>query len=170
MASLADNLARLDALTAELQSIGKAINTNIREIEDGGNPVQTAVAYHNTRESYEGLDEARKGIYEMSDRLNKFLVPQALEKAGTDSIRIPSLARSFYIVKKFSATIIGPKEAAYDWLRENGLSELVQPTVNAGTLTNALKTLILEEGRDAPEELFKFSSYNTTGSSKYTPK
>lgn len=43
---------------------------------------------------------------------------------------------------------------AWDWLRENDLSSLIKPTVNASSLSAAAKEA-LENGMEFPEEFFK---------------
>lgn len=132
-------------------------------------PVEVATLYWEVSGHYDAVDEKRKEVYALQDRLNKTIMPSVLEKSGMDSFRVPALARSFYIVPKYSASVLD-KDAAYDWLRVHGLSELITETVNAGTLAKALKDLVAEQNVEPPPDIFKFTAYNTTGSSKYTPK
>ena len=125
--------------------------------------------YVRLKEGYDALDASRKRIYALLDLLNKVMVPEALESTGLDKVRVPELARSFYILPRYSASLLD-KEAGFDWLREVGLGDLITETVNAGTLAAAVKNLVLEHGIDPPEDVVKFSTYNTTGMSSYTPK
>jgi hypothetical protein len=125
--------------------------------------------YVELKEGYAALDTARKRIYNLLDLLNKAVVPEALEASGMDKVRVPELACSFYVLPRYSASLLD-KEAGFDWLREVGLEDLITETVNAGTLAAAMKELVLEHGIDPPEDIVKFSTYNTTGVSKYTPK
>lgn len=169
-------MSKLDDILYAIRDAEVALNAAAKELDqltvelESASPSDNAVSYWEVREAYEKLDETRKRIYANNDKQNKLLVPQALEKAELDLIRIPALGRSFSIQKKYSATIIdGKKDEAHQWLRDNGLGAIIQPTVNAQTLTTSLKDLILG-GKDAPEEYFNFRSYNTTGSNKYTPK
>lgn len=121
------------------------------------------------KEAYADLDKARKRIYAHVDALNKHHIPEMLENAEMDKIQLPDLGRSFYILTKNSCSMVD-KDAAMSWLRDRGDGALIQETVNAGTLASYMKDLITNEGIDPPEELFKVSTYNTTGISKYTPK
>lgn len=130
---------------------------------------ELAEFYLRLKENYEALDKARKEIYKVKDRMDKFVVPEALENTGSDKVRIPELKRSFYVNVKYSASFID-KEAGCNWLRDTGAGDLIQPTVNAGTLAGYCKSLVLDEGIDPPEDIVKFTSYKTTGISKYTPK
>lgn len=61
------------------------------------------------------------------------------------------------------------KEAAWDWLRENGLGDLIKPTVNSSSLNAAAKEQI-ENGKELPEELFRTHSKDGTSITKLKPK
>ena len=118
---------------------------------------------------HERADKARKQLYHIVNAIDKGIFPAQLEKRDLDMVRVPELGRSFYSQDKTSASILD-KEGGYKWLRENGHEDLIQETVNAGTLASFARNLQIEEGIDLPEDLFKVTTYSTTGSSKYTPK
>lgn len=123
------------------------------------------------KETYKSLDEARKAIYAEVDFLDKNAIPEKLDASGMDKVRVPALGRSFYILPKYSASILdGKKDEAFEWLRSNGAGEVITETVNAGTLAALLRNLIEKHNTDAPEDIFKLTSYKTVGSSKYSPK
>lgn len=130
---------------------------------------ELATFYFELKQAYDALDAERKRIYKVVDELSKFRIPERLEREGIDKIQVPEIERSFYVLTKYSASMVD-KESAMEWLRDRGDEALIQETVNASTLASYLKDLLIEEGIDPPEELFKFSTYNTTGMSKYKPK
>ena len=133
--------------------------------------VELAVNFHHLKTAYKAMDTARKKIGVHVDRVNKAVFPERLENEGLDKFQVPELGQSFYTLVKYSASIVpDARDDAFDWLRDNGAESLITETVNAGTLASHFRKLVLDEGIDPPEELFKFGSYNTTGSSKYTPK
>lgn len=158
--------------TADIDAAAKHLEAVVLSLENGApSPSEAATVMWQVSVAYDALDIARKMIYAQDDKLNKFIVPTVLQKNDIDSIRIPALARSFYITPKYSASFVPEqKDNAFQWLRDNGLSALIQETVNAGTLTTAIKDRIVNEGKDVPEELINFRTYNITGSSKYKPK
>lgn len=121
------------------------------------------------KEANTAIDTQRKSLGAFVEKLNKTVLPQALEDRGLDMLRVPDIGRSFYITKQYSATVLD-KDMAFQWLNENGGEDLIQSTVNAGTLKSFIKSKIEEEGIDPPEDAIKFTSYDTIGSSKYTPK
>lgn len=66
---------------------------------------------------------------------------------NTDDFRVTRMARLY-------ASIPSDKqEAAYQWLRDNGLEALIKETVNASSLSGAAKE-IMEKGEELPEDLF----------------
>ncbi len=140
----------------------------------GKEPEEVLSDFLDLKETAKALENARKRIGAVFARFDKGIIPEWMEKQGTDQLRIPQLARSFNVQVKYSASILDDpekgKEKGYEWLRENGAGELVQETVNAGTLAAFAKNKIVDEGIDLPENLFKVSTYKAIGVNKYTPK
>lgn len=133
-------------------------------------PLSTlGVAYFNTKDAYDAADKQVKRVYHFQDALNKFLLPERMREGGTDGFRVPEIARSFSIVEKTSASFID-KEKGLEWLREIGQGDMIQETVNAGTLASFCRNMLLEEGREPPEDVVKVSTYSTTSMTKYRPK
>jgi hypothetical protein len=57
------------------------------------------------------------------------------------------------------------KEAAFEWLRENGLGELITETVNASTLSAQARKM-LEDGTELDADIFNVSVFPTTSITK----
>lgn len=115
------------------------------------------------------MDEARSSFGSDFESFNKGKMPEFLDSLGTDMVRVPELARSFYTTLQMSATVCN-KELAFEWLKENGGEGLIQPTVNASTLKSFVKSKLEEDGVEPPEDVIKISTYRAIGSSKYTVK
>lgn len=130
---------------------------------------EVARALLSIKEAHKELDTAVKKIYHVKDALEKFAVPTRLEMMDLDSIRVPEVARSFSVQNKMSASFLD-KEKGYEWLREIGQGDIIQETVNAGTLTSFVRNMILDEGIDPPDDIVKVSEYKTISIAKYTPK
>ena len=163
-----DLISRIRNITAQLVDIDGEVavltdNFTKKPLNEG------AVLYFQLKEAYTELDTARKMMYKRLDYMNKAAIPEMLERMGIDKIQVPEIARSFYILTKSSASMID-KDAGFKWLRERGDGALITETVSAGTLSSYMKDLITNEGIDPPDDIFRFSTYNTTGMSKYTPK
>lgn len=171
MAKSAKSGPTLDEITAQIEALAAASTEYMMKLNEGGDLVALLVGYYNLKTKYDRLDEARKLIYALVDNLNKSIIPLRFDAIGTDKIQVPEIKKSFYPLTKYSASIPdGKKAEAYDWLRERDLGAVITETVNAGTLSNTLQTFITDTGIDPPEDLFKLTSYKTTGMSNYTPK
>lgn len=147
-----------------IEAVGEALKN------DGTiKPSELAEFYFYLRELHEQADAAVKKLYHVHDMLNKHLIPSRLKDAGLDAIRVPSIARSFSIVTKTSASFID-KDAGLEWLRGLGAGEMIQETVNAQTLSSFCRNMILEKGIDPPQDIVKVTSYDTMSMVKYKPK
>jgi len=132
-------------------------------------PAKLAKHYWYLKENYDRLKKELTRIYHVVDAVDKHLLPEAFDAAGTDLIRIPELGRSFSVKTMMSASM-KDKEAGAQWLRDQGHGDLVQETVNAGTLASFMRSYILDEGMEPPEDIFKVTTYNKTNTTKYNPK
>lgn len=133
--------------------------------------VQAVKFYYHAKEAHTALDEVRKRLYHIVDEYDKAILPAKFGDSGLDLVRVPELARSFYPSDKFSARTVD-KDKLFEWLRSPGVNqaEIITETVNASTLAGVLKSLMLEQGIEAPEDVAVLTKYQTIGSSKYTPK
>ena len=164
---LADAGKSIKLLAKDAKSI-EAVGDAIKD--DGTiKPSELAEFYFHLKELHEQADQAVKKLYHVNDMLNKHLIPSRLKDAGLDAIRVPSIARSFSIVTKTSASFID-KEKGLEWLRGMGAGEMIQETVNAQTLSSFCRNMILENGIDPPQDIVKVSSYDTMSMVKYKPK
>ncbi len=132
-------------------------------------PADLAKTYWLVSELHDSLKKQLTRLYHVVNAMDKAVLPRLFEHHGVDMVRIPELGRSFSIRQMTTASMLD-KEGAMAWLRNNGHGDLIQETVNAGTLASFIRNLQLEQGIDPPEELFKVNSYKTIGSNKYTPK
>lgn len=125
--------------------------------------------YFLVKSHYEAIDKMKTEWSKLKMFMERAVLPEKMEKADVDMVRVPDLARSFSLQKRYSASIVD-KEAAFKWLRESGNEEIIQETVNAGTLSSFCRNLMLDQGIEPPEDAVKVSSYNAIGVNKYTPK
>lgn len=156
----------LQKIAAELNKLADKIGGVIDDAKDLKDAVRI---YQKLKEDYEALDKARKRVYHQKDRLEKHVLPEMFDKAGTEMHRDRDLKRSFYPVTKYGARMLD-KEGGKAWLRKNNGGDLITETVNAGSLSAFLQEMIREQAIEPPADLIEITSYKTTGSSKYTPK
>ena len=132
-------------------------------------PAHLGYALYQIREMHELLDKQVKRVYHVKDALDKSVLPERMRAAGIDGFKLPEVARSFSIIEKTSASFVD-KEAGLEWLRKIGQGDMVQETVNAGTLAAFCRNLLLEQGIEPPADVVKLSTYSTMSMVKYRPK
>lgn len=159
------------AATELLTAIGDDLDAMRDDARDDKSlaPATLGLALFRIAELYDAADRQVKRLYHFKDFLNKNLVPDRMRTYGMDGFRVPEIARSFSIVEKTSASFID-KDAGLEWLREIGQGDMIQETVNAGTLSSFCRNMLLEEGREPPEGVVKMTTYDTTSVVKYRPK
>lgn len=163
--------ARLNKGAAFLGELVQHLSGLVEEIAQDISitPSQVARAFFSIREAHAALDAQVKAVYHLRDRLDKNILPERLDTHGTDMTRVPDLGRSFSITHRLSVSFID-REAGFEWLRGLGQGDLIQETVNAGTLAAFVRNLQINEGVDPPEDVVKLNPYRTISVTKYSPK
>lgn len=138
---------------------------------------QIAHLFSHVKAQFELLDAARDELSKFVELIKNVKLPEAFdrEKIKTftlqDGTRITKSDRTF-------ASIIGPQEDAFAWLEENGLGDLIKPTVNSSSLSSTAKGILgnvkIDEKTgmpkpidpalpiDMPDDLFKVEIRPTT--------
>jgi hypothetical protein len=146
------------------------IENNITEIDKDVAPgKELATLFFRIKEANGLLETSRKAVGNFSALMERNLLPHVLERMGVDMIRVPEIARSFSIQQKVSASMID-RTKGLQWLRANDLGDLVTETVNAGTLSSSVRRMIIDQGIEPPDDIFKVTTYNSIGIAKYNPK
>lgn len=159
----------IDQCVAKITDVAESVNDFCENRVDNYELSDVCALYFLIKTHYEAIDRAKKEWSKLKTFMERAIIPEKMEKADVDMVRLPDLARSFSLQKRYSASIVD-KEAAFKWLRESGNEDIIQETVNAGTLSSFCRSLMLDEGIEPPEDAVKVSSYNAIGVNKYTPK
>lgn len=117
-----------------------------------------------TRDAYEALDEQRKRVNELVERMSRVVIPERMAEEGVGTISLRDASLRFTVSHRISASVLD-KDAAYEWLRSNGHGDLIQPTVNSSALAGFAKKYIQDEGKDLPAP-FKISQMAFTSVTK----
>lgn len=117
-------------------------------------PAELARIYIAVRQMLDGINEAVGHIAEIRDLLQYKMIPETYESHGVTSQTVDDHRITVSVLVRAS---INPqhKEDAHEWLKEHGYSGLIVQTVNASSLAALAKTVIQDEGKELPEELFK---------------
>lgn len=138
----------------------------IKEIENvlhkvaGMDIESAAVFYEEFRTKYDYLLDVAGKWTTVKERLSAKILPEIVEASQLgQSVTLKNGKR---VTVQYKVMCSMPdKDAGKQWLIDNGLGDLVQDTVNAGTLTAVAKAR-LEENEPLPEELFKMSTKAST--------
>lgn len=111
----------------------------------------------------EAADEVKKAIGKAYDHMRVMVVPAKMDAEGLDGMTVAGIGRVSITGDIHASTV--DKAGAFLWLEENGHGDIIQETVNAGTL-KALLRRRLKEGEEIPEALFKVSPFDRASITK----
>ena len=136
----------LQALNKSIQRIAAAHNnldkSNIPDLLD---------FYKQVYDSENILDGLHKTLSGVKDRLSYETIPDTFESMGIDAVKAKN--GNFIVGTRFNASIpFDKREAGYQWLRNNGLGALITPTVNAKSLSSAIKEHIETTAIEPPDD------------------
>lgn len=170
-ASIINALPSSRAIMEHMKAVEKlipALGKELKKAEKGG-AISIARAFVALHRLETRVDDILKPLFgEKKDApglLYKYkteVVPSIFEQAGVPNVPLEEGFR-VGISSRFLASIKpDQKAAAYDWLREHGLGDLITYTVNSQTLSSALRKELEEKNIEAPEELFSVAMMPTT--------
>lgn len=152
----------LESIFVTIDRLGSAISEIEKELSkvESMDIENAAVYYEDFRNKYDSLEAVVKKWTTAKDRLSSYIIPTILEDSQLgQSVKLKS---GKTVVVQYKVNVSMPdKDAGMQWLRDNELGELIQETVNSGTLTAVAKGR-LEENNALPEELFKMSTKAST--------
>lgn len=80
-------------------------------------------------------------------------IPEAFEREGVTTFTLADGSRVSVSSTVRASVKVGKKSEAYEWLKANNLADLITETVNAGTLSAAIKKM-MEDGTEPPDDVF----------------
>ncbi len=135
--------AGIEALTNEFKALARE-----------GSAADMARAFVGVRKLKDLLKENETNFGKLYALLAEVMLPEAIEKSGQTHV---PLAEGWRVgVSQNMRASIPPakRQEAWQWLRDNGLGDLITETVNAQTLSSAAKVRLEDQGLDMPEDLF----------------
>lgn len=154
----------MEDLATALKLAADALDERLITVKKG-NLADALRFYYGTRESYDEVDAQRKRIYEALENMSRATIPEMMADEGIKTITLDDIRIRFTVSQRFSCSM-PDKDAGMVWLRENGLGDLIQETVNAGTLSSAAKKRIETDGLEMPGEYFRTSYMTFTSATK----
>lgn len=130
-----------------------------------GDPDEMIRVFVRVGEDYERLDAARKALNALLEGVSRNYIPELLEERSIKTISLDDIKKRITVSLRISCSITD-KDKGFQWLRENDAGSLIQPTVNAGTLSSFAKQYMEEKGKELPADIFKMSSMKYTSVTK----
>lgn len=155
-AAIAKHIVAIEALIPQL---GKELDQALK-----AGPIQLARAYvlmHRINERLLSEDKALKPLKSLYGEYKNVKVPEAFEQAGVDNMPLSEGFRVGITTNVRASVVPGQKAEAFAWLEENDKGDLIQPTLNASTLSAFAKEC-REKNIDLPAELFNVALMNNT--------
>lgn len=158
------NFNAFQELCADLEFAAKDLAEATTELAKTGDHLALIRHFSQTSTAYDVLSEAKKKINDTYDRLSREIVPEAMRVAKVKTVNLDDVGR-VTVSHRYSASMLD-KELGMGWLRDNGHGDLIKPTVNAQTLSSFAKNLMVDEGKELPEEIFKVGTSPFTSITK----
>lgn len=121
-----------------------------------GKTVELAQELRRLKDKKDELAEQEKIINIRIDEITKRELPEAMDAEGISNIKVENAGKVSLRGEVYAAIPAEARDAAYEWLRENGKGSLITETVNASTLKAAAKDW-LKQGMDVPADLIKIT-------------
>lgn len=138
-----DAIRRLEATLREQMNAAR---------KSGAVPLARAfVVYHRAMERV-ALD--LKPIEALFKQFKEADLPATFEQDGVTSIPLAEGYRVGVSTTTRASIREGQRAAAYKWLRDNGLGDIIGETINSGTLSSTAKKMQEDNNRELPEQLF----------------
>lgn len=178
MNELAPNIKELKDAELVINSIYeciKQVNAYLNELSDMGPRdvlAPAATHYRNLVDLEDAIEKARLRVYHFKEGYQFHVLPPLFRDASVDTVKTLN-GYTMKMIEDLSVSIpVEKKPEAYDWLQENGYSDIIQSTVNSSTLKATMKVM-LKDGVVVPEDVFKlnvFTRYSMTKSSRSIPE
>jgi len=123
------------------------------------------VAMHAIQLQKDAIESELKAINAEFDFLRITKIPTQMEDEGVDRITITGVGRVSLTADMHVSVKTDMKAKFYDWLRDNGRSDLISETVNASTLKAAVKGMY-KAGEEIPNDLLNVSPFTRASITK----
>lgn len=119
----------------------------------------------NIQSAKESAEEVVKALNKKFDFLRITKIPQVMEDEGIQRLSVDGVGRVSLTADMHVSVKEGQKDAFYDWLRDNGREDLIQPTVNSSTLKATVKNMV-KQGEEFPDQLLNVNPFTRASITK----
>jgi len=140
-----------------------------REIDfskfDGLSLVDLVCAMYEVQRRKETLEEHLKDVNKEFDFLRITKIPEQMQDEGIERLSVAGIGRVSLTADMHVSVKAGEKERFFEWLRDNGRSDLIQENINPSTLKAAVKKMFAN-GEDVPDALLNVSPFTRASITK----
>jgi hypothetical protein len=127
--------------------------------------VDLVMEMNDVRKQKESLEETLKEVNETFDFLRITKIPTVMNDENIDRISVKGVGRVSITADMHVSIKADKKDDFYQWLRDNGRTDLISETVNASTLKASVKKMF-KEGEIPPEDLLNISPFERASITK----
>jgi hypothetical protein len=159
------SIDHIRAATSRVEAFNDQFQNWLQHEEPSADLQVTLVTYFKVRDALDALEGQMKIAAALVESMSRRVIPDRMRQSDTKTISLASVQRRFTVTARMSASIID-KPRGHLWLSDNGHGDLIQPTVNASSLSSFAKAYLNEKGEDLPAEIFKVSTMEYTSVTK----
>lgn len=111
----------------------------------------------------EQLENELKVVNAWYDVLRMEIIPEKMDNDGVENIKFDGIGRVSLTADMFVA--VSDKSGLFEWLNEENLGDLIQPTVNSSTLKAFVKRR-MADGKEVPAEFLRVTPFTRASITK----
>ena len=127
--------------------------------------VELVEAMHKIQQNKDVLESQLKEVNRHFDHLRISKIPTTMEDDGVTKISVAGVGRVSLTADMHVSIKAEQKESFYEWLRDNGRTDLIQENVNPSTLKATVKNMF-KNGEEVPEHLLNVSPFTRASITK----
>lgn len=134
-----------------------AMEKELDKLRKKGEPIRLARAFvviHRLKARLDAINGDNGAFNRVFSEYKEQVLPGAFEAAGITHVPLDEGFRVGLSSKTWVSIPPEKREAAYQWLRDNGLESLITSTVNSSTLSSTARTMMEESNKELPDTLF----------------
>ena len=93
------------------------------------------------------------------DKIARFDLPEEMSALEFEEVTIRGIGTLYVKADIYASVLAVNRDAAKEWLVENGYEDLITETINASTLKAWAKEFIKKNGELPPDEIFNITPY-----------
>lgn len=151
-----------------IEALLPALERDLKAAEKKGAPAfaRAFVVFHRLNERMLSEEKALKGFKSLYKEVKELRFPAVLEVAQLDNVPLSEGWRVGVSHNWRASVVPGQKEAAFAYLQEIGKGDLIQPTLNASTLSAFARQTVEQDNKELPADLFNVAQVPNTSVTK----